>query len=85
MPYPPSVDTGIASSWALYDGDLAAYTSSAALATNTAYLVGVYLPGPATLTGIRVRFGSGGAGNFDVGIYDVNGNLIWSNGRACEC
>jgi parallel beta-helix repeat protein len=58
--------------FALYDGELGQTSSSVGVA-NTAYLVGVYLPAPATLTAIRVRFAIGGNGHYDVGMYDASG------------
>lgn len=57
---------------ALYDGELASNSSGAGVA-NTAYLVAVRLPVPATLTNVRVRFQAGGTGHYDVGIYDASG------------
>ncbi|HEV2412550.1 MAG TPA: glycosyl hydrolase family 28-related protein [Candidatus Saccharimonadales bacterium] len=58
---------------AIYDGEIAQTSSSAAGAVNTAYLVAVTVPAPVTLTGVRVRFASGGAGHYDVGIYKSDG------------
>jgi hypothetical protein len=72
MGYPASVDNGLILPEALYDGEVAAGVSTAPVAT-TAYLVAVKLTAPATLTGIRVRFGVGGTGHYDVGIYDATG------------
>jgi len=63
---------------ALYDGDLAVSNSAGVGVANTAYLVGTVLRAPATLTNVRVRFGAGGAGHYDVGIYDATG----TNGAA---
>jgi hypothetical protein len=61
--------------WALWDGDLSVGGNGAGVA-NTVYLVDVVLFAPAVLTGVRVRFASGGAGHYDVGIYDSGGNLL---------
>jgi hypothetical protein len=58
---------------ALYDGEIVT-TSVAVGASNTAYLVGVVLYVQSTLTNIRCRFGTGGAGHYDVGIYDASGS-----------
>ncbi len=73
MGYPSSVDTGQVQPLALYDGELASQATATALVANTAYLVGVVLPVPAVLTGIRVRCTAGGTGHYDVGIYDATG------------
>ncbi len=60
---------------ALLCGDPATSNTAGVGVANTAYLVATdRLPVPATLTGVRVRFGVGGAGHYDVGVYsDVNG------------
>lgn len=72
MGYASSVDTGQVVPFALYDGELAATSSSAGVA-NTAYLVGVTLRVNAVMTAIRVRFAAGGSGHFDLGVYDATG------------
>src|SRR2546421_5192281 len=61
--------------FALKAGDPAETNNSGVGVANTAYLVAAdELKVPATLTGIRVKFGAGGAGHYDVGLYsDVNG------------
>src|SRR6266702_4094503 len=51
-------------------------SGSAALVTNTTYLVGVWLPVPATVTNLRVRHSGTSAGNLDMGIYDASGNRL---------
>jgi len=57
---------------ALYDGEICT-TSSSAVTANTVYFIGTSLYAPATLTGIRVRFSTGGNGHYDIGIYDATG------------
>lgn len=60
--------------YVLCDGDLASSSAAGAPgANNTAYLVAVELRVPFTLSSIRVRFGTGGNGFYDVGIYDATG------------
>lgn len=78
MGYPSTVDIGGPTPLALpYWGDLNAGGNSAG-GSNTVYLIGVTLPGPAVLTSVRVRFGTGGSGHYDTGIYDATG----TNGSA---
>lgn len=72
MPYPSSVDAGQVVPFALYDGEIAS-NSAAALVANTCYLVGVTLNAYATLTSMRVDFGTGGNGHYDLGVYDATG------------
>lgn len=81
MGYASTVDTGQAVPWALFVDDPSTYGGNAASA-NTAYFVGVTLPTNATLTGIRVRFDTGGNGNYDVGIYNSAGTLLTNKGAA---
>ncbi len=66
--------------WALYDGDPGQVSNNGALVANTCYLVGVTLNVPAVLTALRMRFGAGGAGHYDIGIYDSGGNLLAHSG-----
>lgn len=79
MPYPSTVDTGQVQPHAIYEGDLGS-TGAGTLTANTAYLVGVTLTASVMLTAMRMRFGSGGAGHYDIGIYDSGGNLLWHSG-----
>src|ERR671924_515525 len=65
--------------WSLFDGDLGAGTAGT-LAANTTYLVGVWLPVAAIATGMVCRSGTTAAGHIDMGIYDVNGNLLGHSG-----
>ncbi len=58
----------------LYDGEPGAAVAQT-LTANNAYFVGVTLYAPATLTGVRVKFTTGGAGNYDVGIYSDNSGV----------
>lgn len=60
---------------ALYSDD-PALTSVNALGANTATLAGIYVPSVFPLASLRVWFGVSGNGNYDVGIYDANGNLL---------
>ena len=54
---------------ALLCGDPTDSNTAGVGVANTAYLVATdRLPVPATLTGVRVRFGAGGAGHYDVGV-----------------
>lgn len=70
--------------WALYDGDPAQASNNGVLVANTCYLAGATLNAPAVLTGIRARFGAGGNGHYDLGIYDSNGNLITHSGSTAS-
>jgi hypothetical protein len=74
MPYPLTVDAGGVPPPALYD--VLTNGSPGALAANTIYLVQVALYAPLVLFGVRCRIPSGGAGHYDTGIYDANGNLL---------
>lgn len=65
--------------WILSVGEPSGF-SAATLTANKAYFVPVILYAQATLTGFRVSFGTGGAGNYDVGIYDASGNLLTNKG-----
>jgi hypothetical protein len=65
---------------ALYDGELGS-TSGAALTANSTYFTGIYVPVPVLLTGLRVRFTSGGAGNCQLGIYNSAGTRLYSSGN----
>ena len=76
MGYPSTVDAFPVQPWFLCADDPAALPSSAAGSANTAYFVAYTLTTGFFANAIRCRFGSGGNGHFDVGIYDVNGNLI---------
>src|ERR1700726_592831 len=60
---------------AIYDGDLAATATLNAGAINTVFLVGVRVPVPVTMTGMRMRLvtSDAGAGHYDMGIYDATG------------
>lgn len=60
-------------------GDLAGAGAAAVLVAQTAYLGATYTPVEVVLTGLRVDFGVA-SGNYDVGIYDVNGNRLTSRG-----
>lgn len=55
-----------------YDGEIATTSSSAGVA-NTVYFVGWTLYAADTLTGFRFRFANGGAGFYDLGVYDATG------------
>ena len=68
--------------WALYAGEL--LQGAATLSANTAYFVGVTLNATATLTKIRMRFGTGGAGNYDIGIYDSSGKKLVTRGTTAS-
>ena len=70
--------------WALYNGDPAQASNNGVLVANTCYLAGVELYVPAVLTGIRARFGAGGNGHYDLGIYDINGNLLTHSGSTAS-
>jgi hypothetical protein len=72
MAYPNTVDIGQIGQLALYDGELAQTASSVGVA-NTVYLVGVFLQSYKVLNAMRVRFATGGAGHYDLGIYDATG------------
>ena len=72
MPYPTTVDTGQVVPWALYAGDLSSATAGT-ITANVAIFIAATLYGSATLVGFKVRFGTGGAGNYDVGLYDASG------------
>jgi hypothetical protein len=65
---------------ALYDGELGS-TSGAALTANSAYFTGVYVPVPVLLTGLRLRFTAGGAGNCQLGIYNSAGTRLYTSGN----
>jgi len=60
--------TFLISPHALYDGDLTIGGLNT-LTANTAYFVGVTLYATVFLSAIRARFGTGGTGHFDVGVY----------------
>jgi hypothetical protein len=59
----------------LFLGVDAAGTGSVLPTANSAYFVSVYLPAPATLTGVRCRFGTAAVGFYDVGIYADNAGV----------
>ncbi len=54
--------------------------ASHTLTANTVYLTAMYLPATSVVTGIRFALAATAAGNVDVGIYDLNGNLIVNKG-----
>ncbi len=66
---------GYAPPLALYSDDPAT-TSVSALGATTATLCGIYVPTPFPLASLRVWFSVSGNGNYDVGVYDANGNLL---------
>jgi len=78
MGYPTTVDAGSTPYLGYVDGDPSVGQANAP-GVNTALWCGVSLP-QCILTGLRVQFTTGGNGNFDLGIYDVNGNLIANQG-----
>lgn len=47
---------------------------------NTTYLHDVYVPATCVLTAFSVAHGTVSAGNIDLGIYDVSGNLVTHTG-----
>jgi hypothetical protein len=57
---------------ALYDGESASNTAGVGVANNV-YFVPVLCNRSSLLTALRVSFGAGGAGHYDVGIYDSTG------------
>ena len=64
---------------ALYSDDPASVSVSA-YGANTATLAAIYVPCVFPLAAMRVFFNTAGNGNYDVGIYDGNGNLLWHAG-----
>lgn len=61
-------------------GTLAANITNAVLAANTTYLQSLEVLSSVTVTGFIIGHGSVAAGNLDLGIYDVNGNLLGHTG-----
>lgn len=69
-----TITAGKVAPHALYDGELS-IGSVAALTANTVYFVGVTIQEYAVLTGMKLRFGTGGTGHFDVGVYADNAGV----------
>lgn len=61
-----------------------AATSTAWPAANLAIFVPVRIPFPVTVFKMVVGAGATAAGNFDVGIYDSNGNKLVSSGATAK-
>ena len=78
MGYPTTVDSGGVQPWSLYADDNA--YSSTTTTGGAIYIVGVVLYAPVVVTGMKCRMGSTAAGNIDMGIYDVNFNVLANKG-----
>lgn len=75
--------TNIPLPWSLELGDIGLGGPNA-LSANSAYFMGVSLPVSATVTAMRVNFTAGGNGNYDIGMYDVNGNRLFNRGATAS-
>jgi hypothetical protein len=64
--------------FALYADDLAYGTGTSA--SGAIFIVGKEIQAPVKITGMKCRMGATAAGNIDMGIYDVNFNLLASKG-----
>jgi hypothetical protein len=79
MGVPTTVDMGGVVPWAMYEPD-PANQSTGTTSANTAFFIGTTLYSFVTVTALRFRFGTGGSGHYDIGIYDGNGNRLVSAG-----
>lgn len=76
MPYPTTVDTGQVPLWILEDSGVTGGSAGGALGASQQISVLLYeMQGNATAKDMRYRAGVG-TGTVQLGIYDVNGNLL---------
>lgn len=81
MPYPISVDTGQVAPW-IISNDPASLAGSATvtLVANQVYLYAFEITANITITSAKWHIGTIATGTTDLGVYDVNGNLLAHTG-----
>lgn len=70
--------------WLLYNEGVAAGSGSGILTANNVYLWAFTLNVPLTITGMRWKVTATATGTTDVGLYDVNGNLLAHTGATAN-
>lgn len=82
MPFTSSVDTGQVQPWYLaWEGNVYSISTHTTLTANKTYLTGIVVTSSVVATGMRTRISTFGNGNFDLGIYDSNFNLLANIGK----
>ena len=79
MSYPATVDTGQVQPYALYLDDLQQGGLSSGFAAGAIFINGIIVSAPLTILAMECRMGTA-TGNIDMGIYDVNFNLLVHKG-----